>query len=177
MLALAHMLTVATGALLLIVPTASAQREAQQEADAKAIAGYRLTLSALRKYEAITDQLTAWLKTQRAAQVEQAGKAGDSSDDDMSIDEMAREITKIKAFADALQKAGMTPREYVMFSFALMEASLHVAMKKQGLADEPEDIHPANIRFVEANAALLEALQARVENVNMGLARIRKAGD
>jgi hypothetical protein len=176
MQALARTLVMAMGGLLFVVPPASAQREAQEEADAKTIASYRLTLSALRKYEAIADHLSTWLKTQPAAQVEQAGASASSSNDDMSIDEMAKEVVKVKAVADALQKAGMTSREYVIFTFALAEAGLYVEMKKRGLADDPEDTNPANIKFVEDNAAVLKALQTKVESVNKGLERVRKAG-
>ena len=163
------MLRLAAVALLVLTPAASAQKEAQEAADAKAVAAYRLTMPALKKYEAVADQLVAWLKTNP---VPQAGEAV-SSRDDMSIDEMASEIVKVKAVASALQKAGMTPREYVVFTLAMAEAGIGVAMKKMGHAP---DAPAANVKFMEDNATLIAALQKKVESANEGLERYQKKG-
>jgi hypothetical protein len=209
MLKFARMLTTAVSTLTCLAPGISAQQRAG--ADEKEIEAYRLTLPALKKYEAVADHLAAWAKTNPEVQAHirlqasidslskkeelteaeearleklreqlekiEASNEPQKMDDDMDIADVVAEITKHKPMVDALQKAGISAREYVVFSFALLEAGMYAAMKQQGMINDiPKDANAANIRFVEQNGPALQAAGAKMDKVSKALAGVTKKG-
>jgi hypothetical protein len=103
-----RLLSVLTLALLL-PPLAIANDEQE-------IQKYVLTDAALAKYSAATRKL-AELPPDAAA-------CEDDGDDPQSIDDAAAKLNASPAAKAALQSAGLTPREYVVFSFSLLQTGL-----------------------------------------------------
>jgi hypothetical protein len=198
-------LTIAAAFLTCAMSNASAQT-GFTAADEKEMNSYRLTMPAVKKWEASIRYMAEWVRTNPEAQahiklqgevdalrkkdertdaeqerlekLEQRLEAMESSDDDdkdQSITEMAAEITKFKPVADAIQRAGFAPREYVVFSFALFQAHAYASMKKSGMAtDIPKGLNAENIKFAETHAAEITRLHAEMEKVSKGLEGVMK---
>jgi hypothetical protein len=86
-----------------------------------------------------------------------------------SLAEMEANIRKTPAIANALQSAGMSPREYATFMMAMIQASMVAGFKKAGMMKElPKDVNPENVKFVEEHEAELKAMQAEFEKLARG---------
>ena len=86
-----------------------------------------------------------------------------------SLTEMEANIRKSPPIANALQSAGMSPREYATFMMAMIQASMVAGFKKAGMMKElPKDVNPENVKFVEAHEAELKAMQAEFEKLAKG---------
>lgn len=200
----ARLLALAAAALGLPALHVSAQ-STTSDADVREIQNYRLTLATLRKVEVVTNELSAWAKTNPEAQAhvrlqaaidslskkdelteaeqarlekleEQRDKAEseEKDADDMDFTQMAAEIQKWKPAADALRKAEITAREYLVFNFALLEAWMYALLRKQGTSTEiPKDVNRENLKFVEQNYALIEAMNKRMEQANEALKGVK----
>lgn len=99
------------------------------------------------------------------AQLEQLRERLEASEEAMSmgnpqtISEMADQAVKTPPLANALRRAGLKPREYAVFTLALMQAMMYHGMKKQGfLKEPPKDMNPANAAFVARYEAELAAM-------------------
>jgi hypothetical protein len=86
-----------------------------------------------------------------------------------SLSEMEANIRKSPAIANALQSAGMSPREYSTFMMAMIQASMVAGFKKAGMMKElPKDVNPENVKFIEEHEAELKAMQAEFEKLAKG---------
>ncbi len=86
-----------------------------------------------------------------------------------SLAEMEANIRKTPAIANALQSAGMSPREYATFMMAMIQASMVAGFKKAGMIKElPKDVNPENVKFIEEHEAELKAMQAEFEKLAKG---------
>ena len=60
----------------------------------------------------------------------------------------------------ALQREGLTPREYSKFLLAMFQASFAAGMQKSGLLKTtPDGTNPANIKWILDHEAELTAMQ------------------
>ena len=83
-----------------------------------------------------------------------------------SLDEMEASVKKAPIVANALEQAGLTPREYGKFLMAMIQASVAAGFKKSGMIKElPKDVNPENVKFVEEHEAELRAMQAEFEKI------------
>ena len=86
-----------------------------------------------------------------------------------SLSEMEASIRKSPPIANALQTAGMSPREYATFMMAMIQASMVAGFKKAGMMKElPKDVNPENVKFIEEHEAELKAMQAEFEKLAKG---------
>ena len=86
-----------------------------------------------------------------------------------SLSEMEANIRKSPPIANALQSAGMSPREYSTFMMAMIQASMVAGFKKAGMMKElPKDVNPENVKFIEEHEAELKAMQAEFEKLAKG---------
>ena len=86
-----------------------------------------------------------------------------------SLSEMEANIRKSPPIANALQSAGMSPREYATFMMAMIQASMVAGFKKAGMMKElPKDVNPENVKFIEEHEAELKAMQAEFEKLAKG---------
>jgi hypothetical protein len=85
---------------------------AAQDRDTQEVQKYTLTDAGLAKYSQATKKLAAL-------------PGGDCDDDDsQSIDDAAAKLNASPGAKTAIQSAGLTPREYVLFSFSLLHSGL-----------------------------------------------------
>jgi hypothetical protein len=129
--------------------------------DVVEIRHYRLTLDKVEKAVNATEEFNKIVASDPALK-----KRVDASDDqDKTIDEKARSFeTKFPEAMAVLHRQGLSAREYVVVSLALLNDMLVVGMKKQGSIKE----YPANMitsenaAFVEQNYDKLTALAEKM---------------
>jgi hypothetical protein len=172
-----------------------AQGMARNDADAKEIASYRLTMDAvnkmgvamraaaaeakkdpkyqelgrietelqtLQKKEEPTDADQARIeelstkREQLKKELEGPGLFNDAS----TLDEMEAAVRKQPLLDGALAKAGMPPREFAKFTFAMIGASFAAGMQKSGMLKElPKEVNAENVKFILEHEAELQKLQ------------------
>jgi hypothetical protein len=138
-----RLLSVLTLALLL-PPLAIANDEQE-------IQNYVLTDAALAKYSAATRKL-AELPPDAAA-------CEDDGDDLQSIDDAAAKLNASPAAKAALQSAGLTAREYVVFTFSLLQTGLGAWAADQPGGKLPPGTSKANVDFYKKRQADLKKLE------------------
>lgn len=140
---LAELIFVAA-ALALAVPAAA------NEQDKREISAYVLTESGLAKFKQATQNLAA---------APGACTREDQDDDSnsQSIDQMVAKLNATPGAQAAIQSAGMTSREYVVFMFSMMEAGLSAwAVAQSGKL--PPGVQQANVDFYKQHEAQMAAL-------------------
>jgi hypothetical protein len=136
-------------ALALLAPMAV---EAQDLADrdAKEVADYVLTEAALAKYTKAVHKLHP-LK-------EQLQQDCDREDARDSLNGMAARMDGVPTVKAALKTAGMTSREYLLFSWSVFQNGMAVWALDQPGGALPPGTKPANVTFYRAHKAELEKL-------------------
>jgi|CXWL01.1.fsa_nt_gi hypothetical protein len=153
-----------TGAftLALLTPAwAGAQNPADR--DAKEIAGYILTDAALAKYTKAVRKLQPLM-----GQVPQ-----DCGQDEVpqSLDGTAARMDEVPGVKSALKAAGMTSREYLVFSWSVFLNGVAAWTLEQPGGKLPPGVKMANVNFYRAHEAELKKLgklakQADCDNSN-----------
>ncbi|MGH9310488.1 MAG: hypothetical protein ACRD1U_14010 [Vicinamibacterales bacterium] len=111
------------------------------------------------------DELTEAEQKQLDALRERQDQLEDSADnplggDTKSLSEMEARIQKYPPLMQALQKEGMSPRDYAKFWLAFIQAAFVQGFKKSGMLKEiPAEVNPENVKFIEEHAAEIEAMQ------------------
>lgn len=122
-----------------------------QDKDAQEISRYVLTDAALAKYENALNKLRPL-----------AGQVGSCEEEEeagaQSIGEMAARMDRVPAVKAAIQSAGLTTREWVLFSFATLQTGMAVWAQEQGGA-LPPDVSRANADFYKKNRARIEGMK------------------
>lgn len=122
----------------------------QEDADTTEVMAYSLTEAGFSKYRQATQKLQALPD----------GMSGNCDTDlgSMSIDESAAMFNTIPGAAAAIQSAGMTTREYVVFSWALIHNALAAWVAGQPGGSLPAGASQANVDFVRSHEAELQEL-------------------
>jgi hypothetical protein len=136
---------VAVAAVLL---SATAQDFA--DADTREVAAYTLTEAALTKYKQATANL--------GAIAERIACQDDDDDGEQSIAALVARIDGMPAAKAAIQSAGMTSREYIVFTFSLLTNALAGWAADQPGGQLPPGTSKANVDFLRAHEAELQAL-------------------
>lgn len=150
-------------AVLAIVGLAPA-RAAAQDADAREVSAYRLTEATLAKFIRASRAMAAVATTMRDTADDDEDDDGDEDDDDDTS------IASITAFYDttpaarrAITGAGLSTREFVVFTFALLQAGMGAwLVEQQGWSKLPPDFARANVEFYQRHKALLDSLTAEL---------------
>jgi hypothetical protein len=138
----------AAATVLLIAP-----RLAQaQDAGAQEVLRYTLTDAGLAKYSQATKQLAALPDQQR-------GACDDEDTEAQSLDEMAAKLDRVPGAKAAIQSAGMTSREYVLFSLSLLQNGLAAWAVSQPGGVLPPGVSRANVDFLKKHDAELKKLE------------------
>jgi hypothetical protein len=128
------------------------QELAKTEADAEA----------LENKESLTDaeqKRLDDLKT-RAEQLEDQQPGNGLLDDAKTIDEMAAKIKAFTPMANALSKEGVAPRDYAIFTLAMLQAGMAAGMQKAGVLKQlPPGVNAENVKFVLDHQAEIQQLQ------------------
>jgi hypothetical protein len=138
------------GAALLV---AGPQGTCAQDADTAEIQRYTLTEAGLAKYSQATKKLAALPRDPAACSDE-----GDGSGS-QSIDQMAAKLGAVPGAKAAVQAAGMSLREYVVFSMSLFQNGLTAWALDQPGGKLPQGVSKANVDFVRKHDAQLKQLQ------------------
>ena len=143
-------------------PSAS-KRTRPDTPDMLEMRNYRLSMDKVDKFAAASQSLVALSKSNPAIRTAIPGGA-------KNLDEGAKLMeSQSPAVAAAIQKAGMSVREYLLTSITLLTTRMVVGMKKQGqkLDQLPGTVSPENVAFVEQN-------YPKIEKLLTGLSRSRE---
>ena len=126
-----------------------------QDADSQEVMRYVLTEAGLAKYSQAARNLAA---------LPGGGPASCDSDDDSdsesnSISDLASKLDAVPGAKAAVQKAGLSAREYIVFTMSLLQNGLASWAVKQPGGKLPPGVSKANVDFVDAHATQLEALK------------------
>jgi hypothetical protein len=141
-------------AALLAVPAASAKL--LPDADTREVRAYTLTDAAFARYVAANRKLRDV----------KFGNCADDDDDDAQ-ETIASSVARIDAVPGAkaaVQAAGMTSREFVVISFALLENGMASYMMQTPGGKMPDGINPANVDFVRKHGPELHQLADESED-------------
>ena len=88
------------------------------------------------------------------------GEGSLNMSDSQTINDMAAKIQKLPAMASALQREGLTAREFAKFTLAILQAGLAAGLQKAGMLKQtPEGTNPANIKWILEHEAELAKFQ------------------
>jgi len=177
----------------------AAQGLVQNDADAKEIASYRLTMDAVNKLavamraaaeeakkdpryqevDRIKTELDTLRKKDEPSEAEQARIEELSTkqaalekqiegpglfNDANTLDDMEKAVRREPLLSGALAKAGMSPREFAKFTFAMVGASFAAGMQKSGMLKElPKEVNADNVKFIIEHEAELQKLQQEMK--------------
>jgi hypothetical protein len=124
--------------------------------DAQEINRYRLTDAGLAKYAQASRNLGSLEK--RAPDGCAEGEASDEDGDARTLDESVAKLDAIDGARPAIAAAGMTTREYVVFSWSVMQSGLAAWALDQPGAKLPPDVSMENVKFYRKHEATLRQL-------------------
>lgn len=136
-------------ALALVAPMAA---EAQNLADhdINEIASYMLTEAALAKYTKAVHKLQPLMG--------QLPKDCDQDESPQSLNGMAARMDGVPGVKSVLKAAGMTSREYLVFSWSMFQNGLAAWSLEQPGGKLPPRVKMANVNFYRAHEAELKKL-------------------
>ena len=139
----------AIAALALMLPAAAV---AQVDRDTQEINSYVLTDAGLARYTKAAQALGALAK--------QMSADCDDSDDSnpKSLDQMVAKFNSNPRAKAALQGAGMTTREYIVFSMSIFQTGMSAWALSQSGGKLPPGISMANVNFYRKNEAAMSRL-------------------
>lgn len=123
---------------------------AANENDKREISSYALSEAGLAKFTQATQKLSA---------VAGACAAEDDDDDSdtQSLDQMVAKLDAVPGAQAAIQSAGMTTREYVVFMWSMMQSGMSAWAQSQG-GKLPPGVSQANVDFYKGHEAEMKAL-------------------
>ncbi len=143
-------LWIAAGCALLLALPAAAQNSGDR--DTREINGYRLTDAALGKYT------QAQARVAKLAQ-QSPGICDDADEDSAkSIDQLVAKLDATAGVRAAIQSAGMTTREYVIFSLAVFQAGMADWALSQPGAKLPAGVAMENATFYRQHQAAMKKM-------------------
>lgn len=124
-------------------------------------------LSALEKKDELTeaDEKRMEQLRERKEQLE-AEEDNPLGGEAKTLSDMEAQIRKFPPMQQALQREGMSPRDYSKFWLAFMQASFAHGMQKAGMLKQiPADINAENVKFVAEHEAEIAALTKELEGL------------
>jgi|GEM_PF-1372450 len=118
--------------------------------DTKEIGGYVLTEAGLAKY------MQAAKNMGEVAKQPGACDSDDGDDAPLSLDALAARIDSIPGATAAIKSAGMTPREYTVFMFSLVQNGTAAWALDQPGGKLPPGTSMANVNFYRTHAAAIQ---------------------
>lgn len=122
-----------------------------QDADTQEVLRFALTDAGLAKYTQATQKLAALPARTGPCDDEEAGA--------QSLNDMAAKLKAMPGAQAAFQSAGMTPREYVVFSMSLLQNGMAAWALKQPGGSLPPGVSKANVDFVNRHEGELKKLE------------------
>lgn len=125
------------------------------DSDSREIGSYVLTESALAKYAQATKNIAAL-----AAQSNEC----DDSEGAQSLDESVVQMDAIPGVRAAIKSAGMTTREYIVFTWSLFQNGMAAWALSQPGGTLPSGTSMANVDFYRAHEAAIQKLGAQTKS-------------
>jgi hypothetical protein len=138
---------VAASAAALATPAIAASTDE----DSREISSYVLTEAGLAKFTQATRKLSA---------VPGACAEEDDDSDAQSIDQMVTKLDAVPGARSAIQSAGMTTREYVVFMWSMLQNSMAAWAASQPGGKLPPGVSQANVDFARKHEADMQAIEA-----------------
>jgi hypothetical protein len=135
---------------VVVLGLGGASLAAAQDRDAQEVSRYVLTESGLAKFAQATRNVSA---VPGACERED-----DDSDDLKSIDLMVAKLNSVPGIQAAIQSAGFTSREYVVFMFSMMQSGMAAWAVSQPGGKLPPGISQANVDFYKQHEAAMAAI-------------------
>lgn len=130
---------------------------AAQDRDTQEIAKYTLTEAGLAKYTQASKKIAA---LPAAAQA----NCEDDDSESKSLDQMAAKFDATPGMKAAIQSAGMTTREYVVFMMSMFQNGLAAWALEQPGGKLPAGTSKANVDFYKAHQGEIAKLEALNQN-------------
>lgn len=136
-----------------------------RDADLKAVSGYRLNDRTLARYTAVIGNLVA-LQKQHPEVVEQLKEESGSRSAE-SIADVVAVIDRHPQLSGAITSAGMSVRDYVTCSYALIQTAIYALAAGNGdWSRVPAGIPTDNVRYYLANKSKFAQLNELVNQLN-----------
>ena len=124
--------------------------KASAEAEKKDVKNFVLTADKLDKYEAAVKAIYKVQKDNPAIKKQMDDE--DSRNPSITVAGSVAMIEQYTPIANAIKGAGLTPRDFVVMTYTLINAAAAVQMKKVGTIKEyPDTVLPENISLVNKN--------------------------
>jgi hypothetical protein len=136
-------------ALALLVPPV-AEGQSLTDRDTKEVADYVLTDAALAKYTQAVRKLQPLM--------DQLPQDCESEEGAKSLTQQAARMDGVPVVKSALKGAGMTSREYLVFSFSVFQNGMAAWALDQPGGKLPQGVKMANVNFYRAHEAELKKL-------------------
>ncbi len=145
---------------------AQATRKAEQDADARALAAYRLDDRKIGRWIRAQEEILAYSRDHEAElkALEKKLEADERSDaddapDNPTLAEMSKRIERIAPFREALQRAGTTSRDFMLTSLVMFQTAFAAEMQKSGTIKElPKEVPAAHVALYHKYAAQFKKL-------------------
>lgn len=133
----------------------------EDDADAKALAEYRLTDEGLDNFSQASRNLAAVAKTDPGLANSMEGS------DDATIAETAAMYDAEPVVREAIEAADMTSAEYVTFMYSLIQAGMAAWLAEEyGQTELPEGTPRENVDYYIANKEKIEALTEEMQQLS-----------
>lgn len=126
---------------------------AAQDRDSQEISSYVLTDAGLAKYKQAAKNIAA-LPNRPPGSCDE-----DESSDSQSLDQVTAKFNAAPGVKAAIQSAGMTTREYVVFTFSIFQNGLAAWALTQPGGKLPAGTSKANVDFYQRHEAELQQLE------------------
>ena len=160
-----------TAAVTSAASNSSAMTQRQTQDLHEDVHDYQLSQGTVDKVIAATQKMHA-LEKANPQLVDAMNKEHDDASDARSIDEMASRLDAMPPVKSVLSSVGLSARDYVLTSFALMEAGAAYQLQKAGKlppnSDLAKDVSAVNLAYVGTHQAQLQALEKANSDVNDG---------
>ena len=153
MVKLAHAFSALAAALAVLLLVQLPARAG--DADSQEVMAYTLTEAGLAKFTKASQNLAA---------LPSGGPDACKSDDDSdaqsnSISSLAAKIDAFPGAKSAIQSAGLTSHEYIVFTMSLLQNGLAAWALKQPGGKLPPGVNKANVDFVNSHGPQIEMLK------------------
>lgn len=124
--------------------------QASSNRDASEVSAYVLSEAAIAKYSRASANLGGLAK--------QVAGSCDDGDSPRSLDESVARINAVPGAQSAIQSAGMTTREYLVFSLSLFQSGMAAWALDQPGGKLPPGVSRANVDFYRSHEQALQKL-------------------
>lgn len=143
--------TLIGAALAAVLVPAAAAAQGIADRDTREVQSYVLTEAALAKYTQATKNLGPLAK--------KLSDDCDDSDGPKSLDDSVARFNAVAGAQAAVKSAGMTTREYVVFTWSLFQTGMAAWVLDQPGGKLPAGVSKANVNFYKQHEAAIQKLK------------------